>query len=147
MKIPLTFSKGYIVATALLRAKRYRVFGSVDILIDTGSPESFISEGNAMKNNIPITKLEFAKHQKIGGCSFSFLKMYDVTLHFHTEEEKSEKLTFPMIYVAISVKRDRETLEYSLSMPTLLGTDFLLKEKLSFYCNLSKNVAYLERED
>lgn len=138
--------EGHVYTTASIRAPQYHIkFGGFEVVMDTGSPETFITEGIAFQLNIPVSKLPFEKHVKIGGNTFEFRKMLNVTLYFINNEGGSEKIELPIIYVALSVKRDKDSLTMSYSLPAVLGTDFLLKNKLAFYCSPYKNIAYFEK--
>lgn len=147
MKIPLKIIEGLIFVNAVLITPKYHIgLGQVEFLVDTGSSETFISEGTAVKLNIPISKLPFEKHVKMAGSTLELLKMSDITLFFKNDENKSEKIELPFIHVMQATKKDIQSRTAAQSYPSILGTDFLTKNKFSLIFTPHKNIAYLERE-
>lgn len=60
-------NKGYVIVSALVQARRYHAFGAVKLYVDTGSPESFLSEEDALRLKFPLTKLKNDKFSLMGG--------------------------------------------------------------------------------
>lgn len=146
MKIPLQITDGLISTIATIRAPKYHINpSSIKFYVDTGSPETFLSERDALRLNVPISKLSFNKHIRIGGTTFEALKMEDIILYFKTEDSKTEMIRLPLIQIINGSKQSEEERMKALSTPSLLGTDFLLKNKFALYCNPYKNVAFLEK--
>lgn len=147
MKIPLQIANGLISTIATIRAPRYHVNPKpIKFYVDTGSPETFLSERDALTLNIPFLKLSFSKHTRIGGTTFETLKMEDVTLYFKDEENKSEIIKLPSIQIIKGSKQNEEERMKALSIPSLLGTDFLLSNNFALYFHPSMNIAFLEKK-
>lgn len=58
--------------------------------------------------NVPISKLSFSKHTRIGGTTFETLKMEDVILYFKNEEDKIEIIKLPSIQIIKGLKQNEE---------------------------------------
>jgi hypothetical protein len=146
MKIPLTITHGIATVIASLRAPSYHIYGAIEFIIDTGSTETFISEGHALQLQIPIRSLEFDKvSYGLGGASFNLYKLRDAILSFKTAEGKVEKFELKSIGVAeTTAKRDERTRRISLGALSVLGTDFLIKNKLKLFLDFVNGIGYLE---
>ena len=146
MKIPLKIIDGRILVNSTIIASHYHIgLGQVEFLVDTGSNETFISEGTALRLNIPIGKLPFEKHIKLGGSTLKLLKMTNVIFYFKNNENKLEKLNLPIIYVMQATKKDGQSRIAAQSYPSIIGTDFLTRNKFSLVFTPHKNIAYFER--
>lgn len=86
------------------------------------------------------------EHNKIGGSNFEIMKIHEISLHFKTEERKIVQITLPQFAVLKGTKRTNAAVQEANSVPSLMGTDFLLANKLSLYFNPSLSIAYLEKE-
>lgn len=148
MKIPLKIIDGKIFVNSIITALRYRIgISQVEFIVDTGSNETFISEGTALKLNVPINKLSFEKHVRMASSTLQLFKMSNVTLFLKNDENKSEKINLPFIYVMQGTKKDVQSKMAAQSYPSILGTDFILNNKFTLIFTPHKNIAYLKRED
>lgn len=150
MKIPLRILEDKVQVNTLLRCSKFRLLGQVMLIIDTGSPLTILSEGDALKLKVPIASLrnppDEKKHIYMGG-SISELKIIpkEVNLIFKNEDGKTETIVLSNLCVAISTKRDDRHKGISQGSPSILGLDFLKNHKFSLYVNPEKDSAYLER--
>lgn len=146
MKIPLAISKDNLI-TVSFTIRAAHIFGAIEAIVDTGSPETIISEADAIRLNIPISRLKFASHSYgIGGSPIAKYELRNVTLSFRTDENKAETIKLDKVYVSRRTSKDARTTDIALGVPSIIGNDFLLKQKFVLYFNPNKNVAYLERE-
>ena len=137
MKIPLQIVAERIQISASIRSTKYRIFGS--------SNKTFISQSDSFRLQVPLNSLQQLGHVKIGGFTYELKRIREIELHFKTEEEKLETITLPEFSVLAGTKKDAAGIQEANTMPSLMGTDFLLKNKLALYFNPSKNIAYLEK--
>lgn len=146
MKIPLQIVAGRISVSAVIRSAKYRIYGRINFYVDTGSNETFISQSDASRLQAPVNTLPSLRHAKIGGSTYELKGMKEADLYFRTEENKAEKISLPEFSVMVGTKKTAEGIEEANSIPSLMGIDFLLINKLALYFNPSINVAYLERQ-
>ncbi len=128
-----------------LRSRSMHVHGLINMIIDTGSTISFISEGDAFRLHIPMSKLKSEGIAEVGGCTSMLYELKKVVLSFKNEKGKIEKIDLPAIYVLKSTKRDKKNLALSRSLPSAIGVDFLKSQKFDIRTEITKNIAYLEK--
>lgn len=146
MKIPLEYVDGRIfVKTTVSVAGAHIGLFPIYFVIDTGSPETFISEGEAIKVNLPLGKFSFEKHTSMGGSKYELnILRKSTTFYFKSEEGKSVKITLPLIKVSKGTKKGQIDRQIAFNFPSIIGTDFLEKNGFVLYCNLKENKCYLE---
>lgn len=67
MKIPLLYSNGRIVANTLFSSQKYRLtYRTILFVVDTGSSETFLGYGDALRLGLPINQMGFVKHIIMG---------------------------------------------------------------------------------
>jgi hypothetical protein len=150
MKIPLIIDKnGFIVVSiAIVSIRGKGIYKPITMMIDTGSPETFLSEKDFLKLRIPHESLEYDKPAYgLGGGVFALYKMRNVTLSFKTDENNIEKINFPTFHVSLCEKRDERTRMIAERIPSILGTDFLKENKFVFYLDMFNNITYLEKTE
>ena len=147
MKLPLQIVAGKIQISASIRSAKYRMFGSISFYVDTGSNETFISQSDALRLQVPVNSLPQLRHAKIGGSTYELRRIKEIELRFKTEEEKLETITLPEFSVLVGTRKNEEGLQEANSIPSLMGTDFLAVNKLALYFNPSKGIAYLEKQE
>lgn len=148
MKIPLIVDELY----GGLRA--FKIFiimgphfaGSIKFIIDSGSPDTIIGTMDASRLNIPITSLPNSDLDKqvvgLDGATIPLKLIKDAKLSCTNDSGTSVKVIQP-IYVNskyIQKIRGQET----QGNPSVLGVDFLLKNKFKFFFDPSSKIAYLE---
>jgi len=148
MKIPLKYKDRAIVAALYLDIPRLRIRLKAipDAIIDTGSPETLISEGHALKFGIPTHDLNFAEHISLGGAKFELFELGEATIKLKDEKEQFNDFNFKRLCLAKSTKRDQASIQASHAMPMIIGVNFLEEHKLSLYFAPHKNIVFLEKE-
>jgi hypothetical protein len=130
-----------------LRSERYHIFGKLEAFIDTGSPETTLGVKDVRTLHIPIKSLPSEAISYVGGSTTRLHSLGNVTLYFKDERNEPVKLDFPKIFVAEPLEHDEKTLSIFSTIPSMIGTDFLLINGFSFYFNPSKGIAYFEKEE
>jgi len=145
MKIPLEVNPdGLIYTTIIIKAPKYHVkHGLKDFYIDTGSPTTYISERHAQELNVPFKCLTRKEDvMRIGGTNFFAHDMKRV--HFGLKNDKEEIVYFVLdTQVVKGSKIKSKEREIALSLPSIIGNDFLINNKLKLYHNPLKKESYL----
>ncbi len=148
MRIPLRIVTGGVYLSAILSSPTYHIgLAQINFVVDTGSNETFISEGDALRFNIPINRLPFEKHILMAGSTFELLKARSLILYIKKDDNKTEKISLDPFYIARGTKKDEKSRNLALAFPSILGLDFLEKNKFSLVVTPHKNLAYLEKEN
>jgi len=120
MRIPLLILEERIQVSSILKCPGFRIYGQVLFIFDTGSPLTILSEGTALKLQVPLNRLRDApdekKHIYMGG-SVSELKIIpkEVEIGFKNDKEGMEYLKLPNLCVAIGTKKDDKHKQYRTS--------------------------------
>lgn len=145
MRIPLILVDGTPRVNAILQSSHYH-FGlaRITFVVDTGSNATFIGEDDSAGLQIPIDALSKEEAFKMAGSRYNLLLGKKGTLLFKTNENKTTRIELSKIPLAKTTSKKSSDLG---GIPSILGTDFLEKNKLALYFNLSKDIMYLEREE
>ena len=145
MKIPLKFVDGRLVVNAIIFSPHYH-FGASPIIfiVDTGSDATFISESDALTLQISLNALTLIEVFQMAGAKYKLLQGKEGSLYFKTEENKSLRIEIQTIPLAKSTSKKEQ---HDSGFPSILGTDFLIKNNISLYFNPKKNLMYLEKEE
>lgn len=149
MKIPLIILERRIQIVSILLCPGIRVHGQVKFIVDTGSPLTVLSEGDALKLHIPLNSLrdvpDEKKHIYMGG-SVSELKLIpkEVKLGFRNDKNEMGYITLPDLCVAIGTKKDEKHKQISQGSPSILGLDFFEQQKLLLHIDPLKNDIFFE---
>ena len=148
MRIPLRIVTGSVNLNVIIYSQYYHIgLAQISFVVDTGSNETFISEGDALRFNIPINKLPFEKHVSMAGSKFELLKAKSLILYIKKDDNKTEKISLDHFYVARGTKKDEKNRNLALAFPSIMGLDFLENNKFSLVVTPHKNLAYLEKEE
>ena len=144
MRIPLKFIDGRIVVTPSISAESYRIrYKPVSFIVDTGSSKSFMSHGDALRLQIPISSLSHTEPLRMGGSRYELLQTKPFLFHFKTEEIKLYPIKTSKFFVALGTKKTEEAITESQNFPSILGTDFLMTNKLYLHFDPHNNEMYL----
>ena len=129
-------------------SRQPRSFGRIEAVIDTGSPKTIISAGDAIKLNIPFTNLQSTTPLTgLGKGRTPMLLINKFT--FSIRESDGKPSNFDMQILVADVPRIRnegqEKLNNAARIPTLVGMDFLELNNFDLFVSLNKNIAYLEK--
>ena len=142
MKIPLKiydFAGGLrSMAHFILMNKEPHIFTSIRAIVDTGSPTTIIGPLDREKMRLSKVQLNKLTGKKIpinyGGSEVVTIELPEAKIKF-IEKEFELPITIP-------IKN-----EMGATQPSILGVDFMLKNKCKFIFNPSIEEAYFEMED
>ena len=144
MKIPLEIQNlaGAVRPTLLFSLRIPQLRGasrSIRALIDTGSPFSFISDADAKLMQIPQDLLQPITRTFIAGNNMVLCELDKaMQLRMFDENKKIQEIPFQLL-VALN---DGKVKTQSIS---ILGADFLEKNKLALYYDPAGRIGYLEK--
>lgn len=130
-----------------LISKQPRSYGHLDAVIDTGSPKTIISVSDAMRLNIPFKNLTSASPiQGFGKGNIPVLSMEKFPFSIRSGKGKSKDLITSVVIVDVPTLRKlgENALNHALSLPTLIGIDFLDASGLKLFVDVKGGIAYLE---
>lgn len=117
----------------------------LEFLVDTGTEKTMLSQRTVERMGIDVESLPRSPKRMISAAGHSENRVLrDVVLVLKTDENKSEEIRLSDIRVhriTTKNKRDRKAL---LSMPNLLGTDFLREGGFRFILDYNKGETYLD---
>ena len=143
MKIPVRveFFAGGLrpLISICVKSQEPKIFGLVNAIIDTGSPTTILGWGDVQKirlSQVQMKRLEGAEKEiNIGGAQIKTRVLPEAELIFGGRNLKISSIQVPIKLVK------------GTPPPTILGVDFLLQGKFSFFFNPDKRESYLEVED
>lgn len=124
-----------------------RSFGRVEGVIDTGAPITILSASDALRLKIPFHNLSSTKPIKgFGKGGTPALSLDNFQINLHSTENERKVFEFPIVVIDIPTLRKfgQDALNNSLTLPTLIGVDFLESNKLRLFIDVVNNSAYLE---
>ena len=125
-----------------------RSFGRIEAIIDTGSPKTILSAGDAIRLNIPFTNFESAAPLTgLGKGKTPVLLINKFTFSLRDSDGRPSNFLMPILAADVPKIRNegQEKLNNATRAPTLIGMDFLELNNFDLFIGLNKNVAYLER--
>lgn len=133
--------------SGVVTSHNYRIgFRKIPFIIDTGSPKTFISEKDILTFQIPPTALKFKEHIRLGGSKYEVLTGKPIKIYFKTDDGKSKDFSLDLT-LAKTTKTTEEAIRESRSLPSIIGTDFLIQNNLGLYFYPSKSTYYLEQTE
>lgn len=136
-------------ASVFLRARKYRVFGTIRPFVDTGGPLTSLTPADVEKLHIPLNSLYGRTPRPsthyIGGLSFWAYPMEDVTLAIRDENNKREEFILDSINVLKLTKNDRESIARAREIPSILGMDFITKNGFTLNFDPNNRIASLAK--
>ena len=130
MKIPLDVKKTHKKSAGVkpftnisIKSSRYRIYGNIEVLIDTGSDITTISPRDIYKLQIPlkIMKQKNPLTIKIAGSKLPRFKLENVDIKFITEEKKIHTINSSQVEVLVANNIKKEFSH----IPSIIGTNFL----------------------
>ena len=147
MKIPLFTSlnqseMNYLNNAVLLKNPRQML--NTTFILDTGSPTTILGYFDALRLQIPFKELPLGRIVRIGGRKFQGYSYDRLTFVFKSEDNKLISEQFSVCVVKPTSNKEAEDL---YSLPTIIGTDFLKEKKYILFCDMSHDIAYIEKKD
>lgn len=131
-------------------SRQPRSFGRIEAVIDTGSPKTIISAGDAIKLNMPFTNLQSTTPlTELGKGRTPMLLINKFAFSIRYLDGKPNNFDMPFLVADVPRLRNegQEKLNNATRIPTLLGMDFLEFNNFNLFVSLNKNVAYLEKSE
>ena len=150
IKIPLRFIDDQIHVKALLDAPNYRMrFKPVFFILDTGSPRSFLSEGEALRLQFPINTFTETKGEllRMDGAKYHIFNTKPISLSFRTDQDQLHKIDFKNFAFVKSIKNTEEAKIESQNFPSILGVDFFILNNLFLHLDPKNNDIYIGSKD
>ena len=148
MRIPLRvrvkFGQPIPFVFAILRAPHLRPI-PINFLVDTGSPWVAIAPADSRRLGISLSRLRRASEHlrvRFAGYVFQRLLLENVTLYLRDEDGAPVRV--PMSPVTVLKPLGKPT-SYVESLPSVLGSDFMVAGGFALYFNPANRTAYLER--
>lgn len=146
-RIGLQFDDLRLQLMAAIEWKGLKQAQLISFVIDTGSPESFISQAEVEKLQIPTKNRPVEGEIDVGGSRFKKIDIQKITLHL-LKEGSSAMLS---LSTKLSALKTTKTSEHKKSiahtLPSILGLDFLMTHNLSLHVFPKEKIAYLQTEE
>ena len=149
-RIPLQIVEGRLVLTAVIECEGLRIRKQVmDFIIDTGSPDSYLSQKDVTKLQIPVSGKPSKGEIDFGGSRFKQIDIPKVTLYLLKEgKENRDYVKLEVSLLALSTtKASLKKIQMAESLPSILGINFLKEQKVSLHVILTEELAYLQLEN
>lgn len=116
----------------------------IDAIVDTGSPFTVLSTNEILGTRLPIHTMQKGEMVSLAGFRFFRYLINNVSMSFRTDTNELVKVQMSSIGALIPTKLDKVTLKGVMSIPNIVGHDFLEENKVSFHFNPCVKSAYLE---
>jgi hypothetical protein len=148
-RIPLQIINNQLILFATFSCSSLRVHHAfMKFVIDTGSPESFISDNDVSKLQIAMKDRENAGLIDFGGSRFKRAILPEAKIDILLED-KTENLSIQLshsFYALKTTKSNEKKKQTAQALPSILGLNFLKEHNLSLHVIMTENLAYLQRE-
>lgn len=148
-RIPLQIVDQRLILKAVVECPRLRVRRQImDFIIDTGSPDSFLSQKDVVKLQIPMKDRPVKGDVNFGGSTYKQVNLPAFTIYLLKEDKGSKdyvKFNVPLTALKTS-KTSEKKKQVAYALPSILGIDFLKSQKVSLHVILTEDMAYLQLE-
>ncbi len=117
----------------------------VAFVVDTGCDISFISYGDACKLNIPLNGLPEKGETHIGNTTFVMSELPVFGLTLESEAGEPVRIDVDHFHVAKTRKKSIADVELAKAIPSILGLDFMRRNRLALHVEPANNLAYFEK--
>ena len=147
-RIPLQIVEGRLVLTAVIECRSLRIPKQImDFVIDTGSVNSYLSNKDVKRLQIPIKDKPAKEDVDFGGSRFKQISLSGITIYLLKEDKEKGCLTLNVSLSALkTTKCSERKVVIAQTLPSILGLDFLKEQKISLHVIPTENLAYLEFE-
>lgn len=148
-RIPLQIVEGRLVLASVIECSSLRIRRQImEFVIDTGSPDSYLSDKDVRRLQIPIKDRSSKGEVDFGGSRFNQIHIPKITMYLLKEDKERGYLTLDISLSALkTTKMSEQKIQRAQTLPSILGLDFLKEQKISLHVILTENLAYLEFED
>lgn len=148
-RIPLQIVEGRLILTCVIECPALRIQRQLmDFVIDTGSPNSYFSDKDVRRLQIPIKNRPIKEEVDFGGSRFKQVSLPKITMYLLKENKEEGYHTLNIDLSALkTTKCSEKKIQMAQMLPSILGLDFLKEQKVSLHVILTEDLAYLEFED
>lgn len=146
LRIPLQVVEGRLILAAVIECKKLRIPRHIiEFVIDTGSPNSYFSDKDTRRLQIPVSDKASSGEVDFGGSSYKQIILPKIAFHLLAEDKTTMELDVS-IYALKTTKSSIKKLQVAQALPSILGMEFLKEQKLSLHVILTENLAFLQYE-
>lgn len=146
-RISLQFIEDRLFLNTLIVAHGLRIsYKPVQFAVDTGSPESFFSQAEVRKFNIPMNHLKDKGYVFFGGTKHKVKVASSVKIIVINDKQEKREFTHDIGAIE-TMKKSIKSIQIAEALPSVIGMDFLREHKLSLHVFPSEKIAYLESEE
>jgi hypothetical protein len=114
-------------------------------VIDTGSPDSYMSSKDVKRLQIAVNDKESSGEVDFGGSRYKISGLPPFYFHLLNEDRSKPHISIKVTLKALKTSKASERkLQTAESLPSILGMDFLKEQKAALYVNVFENTAFLE---
>lgn len=148
-RIPLQIVEGRLVLTTVIECASLRIKEHIlEFVIDTGSPESYLSDKDVRTLQVPIKDRIVKGEVDVGGSRFKQVVLPKVKMYLLLEDKEKAPHTLDVTLSALkTTKTSQRKILIAQTLPSILGLDFLKEQKLSLHLILTENLVYLQFEE
>jgi len=142
---PLQIVEDRVVLAAVAECRNLRVLHHlIEFVIDTGSKDSFLSEKDVVKLQVPVMGKPVKGQVDFGGSRFNQVELPEFTLHILDEAKKAIAVKTKLMAVK-TTKTSEDKIQRALALPSILGMDFLKEQGFKLVVVAKEGLARLER--
>ena len=146
-RVPLTIGEN-LNLLVLISCDKLRIrMRPIKFVLDTGSPESYLSQIDINKLQIPLGNKEVKDKINLGGSQYNTLPLPKFKFYMLKDNKSVLEKEGLTLYALQSVTTSPSKIQFSQTLPSILGLDFLKEQKLSLHVILTEDMAYLQYED
>ena len=144
-RILLQIIEDRVVLTAVAECPDLRIrHHFIEFVIDTGSKDSFLSEKDVVRLQVPVADKPAKGQVDFGGSRFNQVELPEFTLHLLDEEKKALAIKTRLMAIK-TTKTSEERIKRAQGLPSILGVDFLKEQGFSLHVVAKEKLAWLER--
>jgi len=146
-RIPLRISDDRLILTVIAECPKLRIPKSlVEFVVDTGSPNSFISHSDVKNMQIPVMGKKVEGEIDFGGSRFKYFSPPKFNIYVLKGEGKDYTKFKVSLQALKTTKTSKKKIEIAHNLPSIIGINFLREQKFSLHVILTEELAYLQYE-
>ena len=145
-RIPLQVVEGRLTLVSVIECRSLRVQRQImKFVIDTGSPDSYISDRDVRRLQIHLKGKGSAGEVDLGGSRFRKIGLPKLDMYLLKEGSLAEYMSLRHSFCALqTTKSSQKKIAIAQTIPSILGMDFLRENKVSLHVILTEDMAFLE---
>lgn len=149
-RVPLQIVEGRLILTAVIACSSLRIKHQLmEFVVDTGSLDSYFSQKDVIRLQIPVTGKTSEGIVEFGGSRYAQVSLPRIKMVLLSDDkDKNDSLILEAHIKALkTTKTSEKKREIATTLPSILGMDFLRKHKLSLHVILTEEMAFLQIEE